>query len=142
MVGKHPKRTPRPGVDRAGRTPLHYAAADAVVSEVTRLLAAGADPNARDDNGWSPLHVAAQADSVEIARALIGAGASIDARDSHGNTPLFRAVFSYGGDGAVIALLREAGADPHAENASGVTPLSLARTIANTDVAGRFADLP
>ena len=131
MVGKHPKRNPRPGVDRAGRTPLHYAACDAVVSEVARLLASGADASAQDDNGWSPLHF-----------ALIGAGASIDARDSHGNTPLFGAVFSYSGDGTVIALLRAAGADPNAENASGVTPLSLARLIANTDVARHFADLP
>jgi ankyrin repeat protein len=68
--------------------------------------------------------------SVEVVRALISAGASVDARDSHGNTPLFRAVFSYRGDGAVMALLRDAGADLDAENASGVAPLSLARTIA------------
>jgi len=142
MVGKHPKRFPRPGVDRAGRTSLHYAAGEGSVAEVTRLLGSGADPNAQDDDGWSPLHFAAQANSVEVVRALITAGANVDARDSYGNTPLFRAVFSYKGDGAVIAILRDAGAQPHAENFSGVAPLSLARTIANTDVARCFADLP
>jgi ankyrin repeat protein len=142
MVGKHPKRTERAGVDRAGRTPLHYAAADGAVAEVIRLLASGADPNARDDNDWSPLHFAAQAGSPDVTRALIAAGASVDLRDSYGNTPLFGAVFSSRGDGTVVKLLRDAGADPHAANASGVTPLSLARTIANFDVARFFADLP
>ena len=44
MTGKHPKRTARPGVDQAGRAPLHYAADDGLVSEVMRLLRTGADP--------------------------------------------------------------------------------------------------
>ena len=142
MVGKHPKRTPRPGVDRMGRTPLHYAAADGAVAEVARLIEAGANPSAQDDNGWSPLHFAAQANSEAVTRILVAAGANIDLRDSHGNTPLSTAVFSSPGDGAVIKLLRDAGADPYAENTSGVTPLSLARTIANFDVAQFFSDLP
>jgi uncharacterized protein len=79
MVGKHPKRIPRPGVDRAGRTSLHYAASEGSVAEVTRLLRSRADANAQDDNGWSPLHFAAQANSVEVVRALITAGANVDA---------------------------------------------------------------
>src|SRR5215468_5895663 len=106
MTAKHSKRSPRAGVDRAGRTPLHYAAADAAVTDVTRLLKSGADPNIQDDNGWSPLHFAAQANSPDVVRALIAAGARVDTRDSHGNTPLSKAVFSCGGEGAVIALLR------------------------------------
>ena len=77
-----------------------------------------------------------------ITRILIAAGAPVDLRDSNGNTPLWRAVFSSRGDGAVIKLLRDAGADPYAENASGVTPRALARTIANFDVTQFFSDLP
>lgn len=142
MTGKHPKRTERPGVDRAGRAPLHYAAGDGVVSEAIRLLRTGADPNAQDDDGRTPLHFACQENSTEIVRALVAAGAKVDVRDNYGNTPLFRAVYASSGDVAIIALLRAAGADPHAENASGVTPLALARTIANFDVAQFFADLP
>jgi hypothetical protein len=42
----------------------------------------------------------------------------------------------------VIESLRRAAADPYAANSSGVTPLSLARTIANYNVAQFFADLP
>ena len=142
MVGKTPKRHARPGVDGLGRTPLHYAAADGAVAEVARLLAAGANANARDDNGWSPLHFAAQSNSADITNALLGAGAKIDVRDSYGNTPLSTAVFSSAGNGAVIKLLRDAGADPYVANDSGVTPLSLARTISNYDVAQFFSDLP
>jgi len=37
MSAKHPKRKERPGVDRAGRTPLHYAAADGDVARVREL---------------------------------------------------------------------------------------------------------
>jgi ankyrin repeat protein len=142
MVEKHTKHAPRTGVDRAGRSPLHYAAADGAIAEVTRLVEAGAEPSAQDDNGWSPLHFAAQASSAEATRILIAAGATVDLRDFNGNTPLGKAVFSSRGDGTVIKLLREAGADPYAENASGVTPLMLARTIANYDVAQFFDDLP
>jgi hypothetical protein len=42
----------------------------------------------------------------------------------------------------VIAILREAGADPSIPNGSGVSPVSLARTIGNYDVAVFFEDLP
>jgi hypothetical protein len=47
MVGKHPKRTPRPGVDRAGRTSLHYAAGEGAVTDVTRLLGSARTPTPR-----------------------------------------------------------------------------------------------
>lgn len=141
MAGKQPKRRAREGVDAYGRTPLHYAAADSKASDVADLLAAGADPNAQDDNGWSALHFAAQAVSAECAQALLQAGASVSLRDSFGNTALLRAVFSSRGNGSVIRVLREAGADPHASNNHGVSPVSLARTIANHDVAQFFSDI-
>ncbi len=141
MTQKTPKRTPRPGVDEYGRTPLHYAALDGDAGELEPLLGAGADPNAQDDNGWSALHFAAQARCVACVRALLAAGAEVDLRDSHGNTPLSTAVFNSRGDGSVIAVLREAGADPRRPNDHGVSPVTLARTIANVDVARFFTDL-
>ena len=42
-------------VDRAGRSPLHYAAAWGSASTITSLLEAGADPNAVDELGLTPL---------------------------------------------------------------------------------------
>ncbi len=125
-----------------GRTPLHRAAIEGNGDEARRLLVAGNDPDACDDDGWTPLHFAAQGWHVPVAEALLAAGAQVDARDSYGNTPLWRATFSSKGRGDLIALLRAHGADPNLENDSGVSPLGLARTIANFDVAQHFADLP
>lgn len=129
-------------VDEYGRTPLHYAAAEANADSVHSLLAGGADPNAQDNNGWTPLHFAAQATSVRVTQQLLEAGAEIDARDSYGNTPLSGAAFSSKGRGELILLLRGAGADCWAQNNYGVSPVSLARGIGNYDVARFFADLP
>jgi uncharacterized protein len=142
MTYKQPRRKERPGVDRYGRTPLHEAALSGRLAEVTRLAADGADPSAADDNGWTPLHFAAQEFHVDVAEALIAAGASADAKDNHGNTPLWKAVFNSDGRGDLILRLRQHGADPHLPNKHGVTPLTLARRIANYDIAQFFADLP
>lgn len=130
------------GTDADGRTALHYAAADGDVRVVERLLDAGADPNAPDRNGWTPLHFAAQASAADAVAALLRAGATTEPRDQFGNTPLWRAVFASRGRGDVIGLLRSAGADPHAQNHSGISPVGLARNIGNFDVAQFFADLP
>ena len=142
MAGKQPKRKDRPGVDRAGRTPLHYAALDGDSGRIRQHLACGLVADAPDDNGWTPLHFAAQSNAADATAILLKAGAAIDARDTHGNTPLFTAVFNSRGNGEVIRLLRAHGADPYAKNNHGVSPLSLARTIANFDVRQFFQDLP
>jgi ankyrin repeat protein len=142
MSGKQPKRKPHAGVDELGRMPLHYAAADGDITRVQEQLRNGADPNAQDDNGWTPLHFAAQANSASVTQALLNAGAEVGIPDAFGNTPLFRAVFCSRGEGVVIRLLREAGADPISPNKSGVSPVQLARTISNFDLAQYFSDLP
>lgn len=141
MAAKQPKRKSRSAVDSYGRTPLHYAAADGDVVLVEQLLSSGVAADAADDNGWTALHFAAQSNSELATKLLLRANASIDARDSHGNTPLAKAVFNSRGDGGVIGVLRANGADPHAENNYGVSPLKLARTIANYDVQQFFQDL-
>lgn len=142
MSAKHPKHKERPGVDRAGRTPLHYAAAARDLGQVRQLLASGADPRASDDDGWTPLHFAAQESATDVAATLLGAGAPVDARDANGNTLSQKAVFNSKGRGELIALLRSHGADPCAKNNHGISPVSLARAIANYDVRQFFADLP
>ena len=72
-----------------GRTPLH------VVADwpgyfpngpqvVRMLIAAGADPNARDPDqprSETPLHWAASSDDVDVARALIDGGADLEPPD-------------------------------------------------------------
>ena len=65
---------------------------------------------------------------------LLKAGAEIDACDGYGNTPLFRAVFNYREDGETIRALVAGGANPDRSNKSGISPRSLAKTIANYNV--------
>ena len=141
MARKYPKRKERPGVDRWGRTELHHAAFEGAVEKAQALLAAGAAVDALDDEGWTPLHAAAHSQSAAVAKLLLAAGAEVDAQDPYGNTPLSTAVFESKGRGDVIAVLRQHGADPHCENHYGVSPVSLARTIANYDVAQYFEDV-
>lgn len=128
--------------DRMGRTELHYACADGEDQRVRQLMQEGSDCNATDTNGWTPLHFAAEAQALSVLELLLVSGANVDPVDSNGNTPLWKAVFTSRGDGAAIEKLRAAGADPYRRNNHGVSPLSLARNIANYDVARHFSDLP
>ncbi|BBN02425.1 inhibitor of Bruton tyrosine kinase [Marchantia polymorpha subsp. ruderalis] len=72
-----------------GSTALHIAAWRNHLPVVRRLLAAGADPNARDgESGWSSLHRALHFGHLAVAGLLIEAGASLVLEDSKGRTPV------------------------------------------------------
>lgn len=58
-------------------------------------------------------------------------------QNANGNTPLWEAVMQYKGDG-FLSNTFENGANPDIENNNGVSPKSLARTIANYDVRRFF----
>jgi ankyrin repeat protein len=124
MTGKQPKRKQRPGVDEYGRTPLHNLIVpfegDIDLQEMKRLIDAGADPNAQDDNGWTPLHIAAQESSLDAVRLLLDAGANPNVRNSGGQTPLSPA-FHFSCDIRIMDALLDAGADPFAKNKNGVS---------------------
>ncbi|MFE4623552.1 ankyrin repeat domain-containing protein [Streptomyces mirabilis] len=55
------------GVDRLGRSALHYAATSGDLAAVQAAVDAGADVCAGDSAGWTPLHFAAQAEKADIA---------------------------------------------------------------------------
>ena len=59
------------------------------------LLAAGADPNARAEDGYTPLHRAAQFGTAEAVMALLEAGAdlAVRTRSLHPDTRLHPATF-------------------------------------------------
>lgn len=81
--------------------------------------------------GDTALHAAAFSYDPEMARDLIGRGADIRARNRRGAEPLHAAVIGAPGSASwnptrqrdVILFLVEAGADPDAAAAGGVTPL-------------------
>ncbi|RKR30221.1 ankyrin repeat protein [Arthrobacter oryzae] len=133
---------PRQRVDPAGRSPLHYAALEDDPGAIARLLAEGALPDVVDRPGFTPLHLAAQEFAHTAAASLLDAGARVDAENVFGNTPLWVAVFNSKGRGELIGLLRSHAADPLHVNASGQTPVGLARLIGNYDVVQYFQDIP
>jgi ankyrin repeat protein len=125
-------------VDR--RTALMHAVIDGNLEAVQLLLSRGAATDIQDRHGYTALHFAAQNNHLGIARALLEGGASVDLRDEYGNTPLFRAVFASTGEGDLIRLLLSHGANRDLKNTSDVSPVDLARTIGNYDVAQFFND--
>jgi uncharacterized protein len=70
-------------------TALHAALAGRrQVRVVARLLASGADVNARAAGGYTPLHIAAFHDDVAIVDTLLAHGAAAEARTDDGRTAL------------------------------------------------------
>ena len=118
----------------AGDTALHVAAAAYETEVVQRLIAAGADVQARNRRGATALHYAAdsrpgvprwnpEAQAATIA-CLIGAGADPNCLDRSGVAPLHRAVRTR--SAAAVQALLEGGADARLKNKSGSTPMLLA----------------
>lgn len=93
---------------------------------VRRLLAEGADPEARDARlQATPLAWAAMRGNAEITKRLLEAGADVDLRNGDGGSALHGAAFL--GHAEVARVLLDAGADPAAVNDRGDTPLDTTR---------------
>jgi ankyrin repeat protein len=106
---------------------------------VVALLAAGADVNAANRQGWTALFAAATVGAADVVEALLQAGAAVDAAAQDGNTPLMNAILSipeptslmHPDYDAVVAALLDGGAQPSLSCAGGFTPLHVAARVGN-----------
>jgi len=123
-------------VERAvGITPLHLAAHCRSPGIVASLLQAGADVNAKaEEGGFTPLHLAATraARAVDMVAVLVAEGANLEAGDANGATPLHWAAL-LGRLDTVQALLSH-GAKPDAIDNRFATPFQYARLMSRGDV--------
>ena len=130
-----------------GWTPLFAAASSPyywVDWNMQLLLAAGADPQARDTEGMTALHVAAMSEiaaygttasvAAKKVQILLDAGIDVNARDRNGRTALMYAAElpKVGGDlvtvdTSVLQTLLAAGADPKLKDDFGRTAMDYAK---------------
>ncbi|MDH3582097.1 MAG: ankyrin repeat domain-containing protein, partial [Hyphomicrobiales bacterium] len=75
-------QTPPSATEVVAYAGLHKAAHDGDVAAIGRLLADGADPEARDTNRRTPAHVAAFASHEDAVAALAKGGADVNALDA------------------------------------------------------------
>lgn len=102
------------------------------VDEMTRLLEANYDPNARDQQYRTPLHWAAIYARPEEADLLLSKGADVNAKDFQGNTPLHLAgrwSTNLAGRKKLINNLIFYGGDVFARNDLGYTVPEVGNTI-------------
>lgn len=110
--------------DAAASQALAQAAFVCDLIKVRELLAAGADPDARDEDGRPPLVSAVLGGSIGLVGLLLEAGADVNARDPRGFAPLHFAAEEQLPE--MTRLLVAKGADPNLQDEDGTTPLGRA----------------
>jgi ankyrin repeat protein len=113
-------------------SPLAQAVRRNDLQAVTRLLAAGADPNTRNWQGSPVLSVAIYRGYSGLARALLDAGADPNARRKDGTTALMDAVGKE--DAGMVTALLARGAEPNAKTGDGDTALLHAAMFSRTPI--------
>jgi ankyrin repeat protein len=113
--------------DDSGCTALWFSCREGRLAVVRLLAGRGADLTIADQWRYTPLMTASEEDRVEVVRFLLGrpsAKATINHRNGSAQTALFKACAM--GNGGVVRLLLESGADPTIAEMRG-TPLAIAK---------------
>lgn len=117
--------------------PLFIAVFNNHIEAVRLLLAAGAEPNLKDDEGYSPLRFCVQKGYLEMARLLLLCGANKTIHEAGGGGSGMNALgmAAYWFDVEMVRLLLAHGADPHVEDADGWTVFDkLQMRVGRTDL--------
>ncbi|MCX7591219.1 MAG: ankyrin repeat domain-containing protein [Kiritimatiellae bacterium] len=115
-----------------GNTPLMIAAASGDYAATYRLLARGAQVNARNRFGSTALMGAAAGGYTDIVELLLRAGADVNARSKEGATALMFAARN--GHLDAVKLLLRYGAAVNAMDADGLSPLMYAVSRGHEEV--------
>ncbi|MBT0962716.1 ankyrin repeat domain-containing protein [Denitromonas iodatirespirans] len=127
-------------VDAEWRGGVLARAAGAGQTEVVRkLLAAGADPDQRGEQGFTPLGAAALRGHAPVVRLLLRHEADPDRKSADGAPPLVNAARM--GHAAVVEALLDAGADPTRADRLGHHTLSMAAARGDVMLVRRLLDL-
>ena len=113
-------------------TKLLEAAKTRNTAEVKKLLAEGADANAKDKGGWTALIWAVYFSRTNTVRALLEKGADVNATREDGETALMNA--GSDGDQDIVRTLLERGATVNARDSDGWTALFWAASSGRTDI--------
>lgn len=124
-----------------GATPYILAAASYDANLMRTLVAAGADPHAKTQEGTTALIFAAgyaeglnyvsartaqrDKDALDAVKLAVELGDDVNAANKHGETPLHGAAFV--GSDAIVQFLVDKGANVNVKDDCGQTPLSVAR---------------
>ena len=110
---------------------------------VDLFLAAGMNPDVKDDYGRTALMFVPRKGYTDIVRllivrALLDKGADVNAKNENGNTPLLFAAMK--GDTDIVKALLDKGADMNTRNERGKTALMYAASLAYLDIARVLLD--
>jgi ankyrin repeat protein len=130
-----------------GCASLHDAAKAGDIAQVRKMIAQGADVNAKDSRGMTPLFEASRTGHVEIskllikekAKLLVERGTNVNTKDAFDWTLLHWAV-RYG-ETEIARLLIKRGADVNAkDDKASITPLHLVSNDSNIETAKLLID--
>lgn len=105
-------------------TPLHEAVRDGMQDEAVSLIDAGADVDARDEEGRTALHYACANGDSTLGFLLINSAADTGIQDDEGRTALYYASENCYSD--LVEALLEAGASPDIADLEGRLPVDVA----------------